>query len=111
MAGMEPDLLKRLTEEVNAAGSKGKSLENLDPEVESNLRDKAQDRTLRRMYAVWFVWILIVQLALMNAVFVLVGRPGWLRYDNVTLDIFVSGTLAEVFGIVVIITKNLFPRK
>ena len=51
-----------------------------------------------------------IQLAVMNAVIVLVGAHV-LFYQYWTLDLYMSGTLLEVFGIVLVITKFLFPKK
>jgi hypothetical protein len=73
-------------------------------------KDRKSDRKLKKSYAKNFFWILVVQLGLMNIIFLLYGC-GLLTYDAYTLDIFVTATLLEVFGIVAIITKNLFPRK
>ena len=72
--------------------------------------DKEQDRTLKNKWASWFVWILIVQLALMNIVFMLVGL-GLLEFSDISLNVFMGGTLAEVFGVIIVITRNLFPNR
>ena len=83
---------------------------NVHPLLQSELDDHEQDRKLKRSYARWFIRILIGQLVAMNVVFILAGCNK-LHYEQWTLDLFMSGTLAEVFGVVVIITKNLFPKK
>jgi hypothetical protein len=85
------------------------SATDVDPLTRSHLADKEQHRTLKGKYARTFIWILIGQLFAMNVIFLLAGL-GALHYERWTLDMFMSGTLAEVFGVVVIITRNLFPR-
>jgi hypothetical protein len=45
----------------------------------------------------------------MNLVFIGAGLK-WIEYSQWQLDLYMTGTLLEVFGIVLIITKNLFPN-
>lgn len=74
------------------------------------IEDIKSDRTLRERYAHWFIWILLVQLAVMNVVLILDGL-GILYYVPTTLHFYMTGTLAEVFGVVLVITRYLFSRK
>lgn len=74
------------------------------------VKDSEQDRDLKRKYAHQFMWVLIVQLFIMNVIFIVDGT-GMLRFDIWTLNLYTGGTLAEVFGIVLVITKNLFPSR
>ena len=78
------------------------------PLIDQKVKDFEQDRGLKKKYAHWFVWILIGQLVVMNVVFICVGL-GWLKFPGWSLNLYTGGTLAEVFGIVLVITKNLFP--
>lgn len=64
---------------------------------------------LKKLYARWFIGILIGQLVVMNGIFIGVGLS-FLHLHDSTLNIYMSGTLAEVFGVVVIITKYLFAK-
>lgn len=82
----------------------------LDPLTQEQINDLQQDRELRKLYAKWFIWILIGQLAVMNLVLVGAGI-GYLAFEKWLLDLYMGGTLLEVFGIVLVITKNLFPQK
>lgn len=79
-----------------------------DPLIDQRVKDSEQDRGLKKKYAHWFIGILIVQLFIMNLVFICVGF-GWLNFSSWSLNLYTGGTLAEVFGIVLVITKNLFP--
>lgn len=84
---------------------------SLDPVTKEDVADRQSDRALREKYAIWIFKILVIQLVIMNYVFVCVGI-GWLKYEKRgTLELYLGGTLAEVFGIVLVVTRNLFPTK
>ncbi len=72
--------------------------------------DSAQCPSVIAPYASWFIGILIGQLLLMNVTFFCVGL-GFLAFSQWSLNLYMGGTLAEVFGVILIITKNLFPKK
>jgi len=82
----------------------------LDPLTVEDIENKRSDRRLKKGYAKWIMVILIIQLLIMNIVFILTGFK-LLVFDKYVIDIYLTGTLAEVFGIVLVITKNLFPQK
>ena len=50
------------------------------------------------------------RLCIENQYIVLKDQCNVMKFDAVTLQIFMGGTLAEVFGIVFVITKYLFSR-
>ncbi|AZZ97381.1 hypothetical protein [Pseudoalteromonas sp. R3] len=83
---------------------------NVDPMQAQKVKDAESDRDLKQKYAWWFIGILVVQLFIMNAVLVLVGLEK-LQFEEWTLNLYMAGTLAEVFGVILVITKNLFPTK
>jgi len=84
---------------------------SLNPIEQENLDRRRSDRKLRETYAKRFLLFLAAQLIVMNIVFVATGL-GWLKYKNRwTLELYMGGTLAEVFGIVVIVTRSLFPSQ
>jgi hypothetical protein len=95
---------------VSLQSPQAKTKDALDPERAAHVKDIETDIELKKMYAHWFIWILIGQLFVMNLVFVSVGA-GWLQYENLTLQIYMSGTLAEVFGVVFVITRYLFSKR
>ncbi|EEW2051179.1 hypothetical protein HEM55_023625 [Escherichia coli] len=86
---------------------------SLDPEqhrkVLSNT-DFESEIKLKRTYGIWLLLILAVQLAVMNVVFIVVGLNK-LAFEALTLQLYMGGTLTEVFGLVLVITKYLFNRK
>jgi len=81
-----------------------------DPLTTEIVEDRRSDRQLRQRYATWFMWILVSQLLVMNAVFILLGL-GKLEYRNRWIvEIYIGATVAEVFGVVIVITRGLFPE-
>lgn len=90
-----------------------KSLDNPQQTREANpllveqLKDRKSNRSLKERYAKWFIYILIAQLILMNGCFMAVGL-GFLEFSEWSLNLYMGGTLAEVFGVILVITKNLF---
>lgn len=86
-------------------------LEKLDPLTEAKVHDQKTDTGLKKLYAYWFIGILIGQLLIMNGIFIATGRS-WLHFQDPThLNLFMGGTLAEVFGVVLVITRYLFSKK
>jgi len=75
------------------------------------LRNEAleEDNRLKRRYGNGLLIALAVQLLIMNLVFAAVGF-GWLDYKDWALHLYVSGTLAEIFALVLVVTKYLFPK-
>jgi hypothetical protein len=103
------ELLERIKESIISPAAETK--ESIDPFQQAKLDDHKSDIELKKKYAHWFIWILLAQLLVMNVVFVAVGLH-WLCFDEPSyLQIYMSGTLAEVFGIVFLITKYLFSQK
>jgi hypothetical protein len=98
------DVLKKAEQDPSA------ELSAFDPEKQAAVDDMRTDTKLKTLYAYWFIGILIGQLVLLSFVFIAVGYK-WLNYDNYVLHLYLSGTLLEVFGVVLVITKYLFSRK
>ncbi|WKE66259.1 hypothetical protein PVT67_03140 [Gallaecimonas kandeliae] len=80
------------------------------PMLNQQVLDAEADRKLKKSYANWFIGILICQLIMMNITFFCVGL-GKLKFSEWSLNLYMGGTLAEVFGVILVITKNLFPKK
>lgn len=90
-----------------------KQVSSLDPEQhrkQLNNRDLKAEIKLKKSYGKWFLIILAVQLAVMNGVFILDGAKK-LDFEPLTLQLYMGGTLTEVFGLVLVVTKYLFKRK
>ena len=84
---------------------------SLDPLKQAQVNDLIANTELKKFYAKWFLVILAVQLLIMNLVFLGVGRDCLTYKDGWDLKIYMSGTLAEVFGVILVITRYLFYRK
>lgn len=89
------------TRQVDSLDKERKRLSNLEFEEEIDLK---------RNYGKWFLFILGAQLLLMNMVFIANGF-NWLYFKDSTLQIYMAGTLTEVFGLVLVVTKYLFKKK
>lgn len=86
-------------------------LDSLDPLTQAQIDDQLADTELKKRYANWFIGILIGQLLVMNLIFIAAGI-NWLHFEDPThLNLFMGGTLAEVFGVVMVITRYLFSKK
>jgi hypothetical protein len=82
----------------------------LDALGRESVRDRREDRKLRTAYAHrWFI-LVAVQLGVMNVLLILAGS-GCLTYSDWLFHAYLIGTLGECFGIVLVITRNLFPRR
>lgn len=85
--------------------------EDLTDTLSEESKDKALDRELKEYYAKILITILIGQLVVMNIVFILTGI-GLLKFSKWILELYMGGmggTLAEVFGVILVITQHHFP--
>ncbi|HGC1897143.1 TPA: hypothetical protein ACIX49_004766 [Escherichia coli] len=90
-----------------------KQVNSLDTEHERkqlNNKDFEAEIDLKKRYGKWFLIILACQLLIMNGVFFATGAE-WLVFKDLTLQLYMGGTLTEVFGLVLVVTKYLFKRK
>lgn len=104
----ERDAVIKALEEAKRSADSG--IPALDPEKQAALDDLRTDTKLKKLYARWFIGILIAQLLAMNFIFVAVGLE-WLKYPESVINLFMGGTLGEVFGVVLVITKYLFTKR
>lgn len=103
------DALRAYIDTLASNPRESQSVEALDPERQEYIHDRKSDRQLKRTYAFRFIWILIGQLVVMNIVFILHGL-GLLVFSDYILHLYMGGTLLEIFGIVLVITRSLFPN-
>ncbi|MDK1186572.1 MULTISPECIES: hypothetical protein [Cronobacter] len=88
-----------------------RQVEALDPERRKlDNQDFEAEIKLKKTYGIWFLIILACQLLIMNGVFIS-GGAGLLSFKDLTLQLYMGGTLTEVFGLVLVVTKYLFKRK
>lgn len=108
MSDNKEDLVQLVSEIETSLSNASKShpINSLEYQKVQNIES---DRELKKLYAYWFIGILISQLLIMNSIFIGVGM-GWFVFTDHVLKLYMGGTLLEVFGVVVVITKNLFPK-
>ena len=82
----------------------------LDSLEKAKVDDARGDTKLKGRYANWSLGILCGQLFVMNTVFIFVGLH-ILHFHDFVLNLYMGGTLAEVFGVVLVIARYLFPRR
>ena len=84
------------------------------PDVLKYMPEKAQlqDQKLKRKYANWLQWLLTVQLVIADAVFVIYAWAGrhW-KLDAPVIDVWLGATVVQVVGIVLVVTRHLFPLR
>lgn len=88
-------------------------LETLTPSTDRLARrDKAQDIELKRTYARWLLILMAAQLLVADAVFVVYAWAGvdWKLTPGV-INVWLGATFVEVVGIVLVVTRYLFPRR
>jgi hypothetical protein len=75
-------------------------------------KELEQDRQLKLSYATWLRRLLAGQLAVADIVFVVyawVGRR-W-KLEPIVIDIWLGATVVQVVGIVLVVTRHLFPQR
>jgi hypothetical protein len=82
----------------------------LDEDLER--RDRLQDIGLKKSYANWLLWLLAVQVAITNGVFITYAwaGEGWDVPDAVMAG-WLGATVVELIGVVTVVTRYLFPRR
>ncbi|WJM82892.1 hypothetical protein [Pectobacterium brasiliense] len=88
-------------------------LNNEDPakaHQRAKTKDLKTDTKLKKLFARWFIGILIGQLIAMNGIFICIGLK-WLNFSDFVINLFMAGTLAEVFGIVLVMARYLFSKR
>lgn len=81
---------------------------NMNDKIVELFKEKIEgDNNLKGRYAKILIWILVVQLFILNIFFFLKGI-GILNYTDSTFNIFITGGIAEIFVLVKMIVKYLF---
>lgn len=83
---------------------------NLTPKRQKQYIDnknKKADIRLKKRFAHYFKVTLATQLITMNIIFIFVGF-GILKFSDYTINLYMTGTLIEIFGIVCIMVRYLF---
>jgi hypothetical protein len=99
--------VKNLVRETRAGDFKDAS-----PIDRLNERDIGQDIALKKKYATTLLWIMGVQIAVADVVFILYAQWGvdW-HVEPTVMQFWLSATVVEVLGIVLVVTKYLFSAR
>jgi hypothetical protein len=105
-AGISPDAIER--------GVPIGGLEDMDFHDHEALKgiDHWQDIHLKKRYAKLLLWLVVAQLFVADAVFVAYAWAGrnWILEAGV-IQVWLGATFVELVGIVLVITRYLFPRR
>jgi hypothetical protein len=66
-----------------------------------------EDIRRRKSYGSKLLWTLIIQLGVLNLIFIMMGF-GWLNYSENVLYLFISLTFGEILAVVYFIVKYLY---
>lgn len=69
------------------------------------------DLDLRKSYAKWLLIMLAVELAIVNAIFVAYCVGNHWRIPTSAIDIFLSSTVVELFSVILVVTRYIFPKR
>jgi hypothetical protein len=89
-------------------------LDRLDPTNRDALagEDHRQDIKLKKSYARTFLWLVAAQLGFADLVFVIYAwaGKGW-ELPSSVIEAWLAATLIELIGVVLVVTRYLFPRR
>lgn len=101
------DLLSKAPDE-DHNGKPGRAIYSLDSEKRRLENESIRvDVELKRDYGKKMYKILVGQISVMNFIFIMVGF-GAFDFSDEALNLYVGGTLAEIFGLVFVIVRYLF---
>jgi hypothetical protein len=72
-------------------------------------RQQGEERKLRRSYAGWLLFLLFLQVILVNAGFLLVGLK-YLIIEEWVAKTFIIAVLGEIAGMTLVVVRYLFPK-
>lgn len=90
-------------QEIEARSNKARVL------LEAWERQHNEERRMRRTYAAWLLFALLLQMAFVNVSFFLIGT-GFLRIDQWVAQTFIVSVFGEIAAMTFWIVKFLFPK-
>lgn len=109
----ESELIRAIIQKARAGETvEATPLEELDPATRLRHRDFEQDIILKRRYANILLWAMIGQVAAADVVFILYAHFGahW-KLSGSVINVWLGATLIEVIGVVLVVTRYLFPHR
>ena len=91
----------------------GRTLKRLEPsQGQLKRKDLNQDIDLKKFYGYGLLFAMIGQLAVADLAFFLYASLGYhWQLPNSVINVWIAGTLVEVIGVVLVVTRYLFPRR
>jgi hypothetical protein len=74
-------------------------------------RNLEQDLSLKRKYADWLLWMMVGQLTIADLGFGIYGFANDWDIEPSVIQVWLGATVVEVIGIVLVVTRYLFPRR
>jgi hypothetical protein len=105
--------IARALQSLREGSGEAEEIDDLPPTPEAlEAKDREQDIGLKRMYALILLGLLAAQMIVADAVFVAYAWAGvnW-KVDGSVMEVWLGATLIEVVGIVLVVTRYLFPRR
>ena len=110
------EVLAEVRQAVRAAREGGtdaaQSIDDLPPTSQLGLHERAQDIRLKKVYAWTLLGMMGVQILIADTVFFIYAEWGvdW-RFPPGVITGWLSATVVEVIGVVLVVTRSLFPRR
>lgn len=81
-------------------------------EIELKGKAAEQEHEVRQDYAKGILWLLRVEIVVANAVFIVFAWVGekW-KLETAVIDVWLGATVVQVVGIVLVVTRHLFPDR
>jgi hypothetical protein len=100
------------TKEVLSALEGARPVDDLPPYYEQEKREREQDITLKRWYAISLLLGLGAQIAIVDVVLVFYAWKGvhW-HIEPLISDVWLGATVVEVIAVVLVVTQHLFPSR
>ena len=108
-----PEILQLAREAVAGGSGAAREIDALPARQRlAAIRDLELDISLKRRYARVLLWLLGGQLAVADGVFIAYAQVGahW-KLSTSVINGWLGATLIEVVGIVLVVTRYLFPRR
>jgi hypothetical protein len=97
------------TAEPSGTGLTGSAEQITDLNAAEDLRRKKGDTDLKLMVAHASLWMTGIELAFVNAIFVLYLINNHWHASSAVLNVWLGASAVQVFGIILAVTRHLFP--
>jgi len=104
--------LKWMVQASRAGRGEAAELQELGPERAAAVEDQLQETELKRTYARTLLRLMFGQLIVANGVFIAYAWVGkdW-DLETPVINVWLAATVVQVVGVVLVVTRSLFPRR